>query len=299
VTAGVTQISNTAVATASGGTTASGSDTTPLTTAPILSALKIVTDLDGGVTQPGDVLRYTITVQNTGNIAATGAIFTDAIPAYTTYVAGSTTLNAAPIADAGGAMPYASSAPVNSPGALSGQIDAGASATIAFQVTIDNPLPAGVTQVSNQAVVNANAVTSVFTNNPGTSAPGDPTAIAINNPTAITLANFTATRAGAQVVVRWVTTAEINTWGFQLYRSADGKHASAVCVTPQLIPGQGRGQGGASYSWTDTGAAAGVTYTYWLVETEIGGTTNEYGPATASVRPAEMSYRLFMPLAVR
>ena len=70
-------------------------------------------------------------------------------------------------------------------------------------------------------------------------------------------------------------------------------------VTPQLIPGQGRGQSGASYSWADTGAAAGITYTYWLVETEIGGATNEYGPATANVRPAELTYRLYMPLAAR
>ena len=296
---GISQVDNTAtIADSQAGVSQTGSDSTPITAAPILSAQKIVTDLDGGATRPGDVLRYTIIVQNTGNTAAKGATFTDTIPAHTTYVAGSTTLNAAPIADAGGAMPYASSGPVNSAGALSGQINAGATATIAFQVTIDNPLPAGVTQVSNQAVVSANAVTSVFTNNPGTSTPGDPTTIAINNPTAIALASFTATREGDQVVVRWVTTAEINTWGFQLYRSADGKRASAVRVTPQLIAGQGRGQGGASYSWTDTGAAD-VTYTYWLVETEIGGATNEYGPASVSVRPAEMTYRLLMPLAAR
>jgi CshA-type fibril repeat protein len=136
-------------------------------------------------------------------------------------------------------------------------------------------------------------------NNYGETSPPAILSVKVVGATAIALASFTATRDGDQVVVRWVTTAEINTWGFQLYRSADGKRASAVRVTTQLIPGQGRGQGGASYSWTDIGAAAGVTYTYWLVETEISGATNEYGPSTASVRPAEMSYRLFMPLAAR
>jgi hypothetical protein len=70
-------------------------------------------------------------------------------------------------------------------------------------------------------------------------------------------------------------------------------------VTPQLIPGQGRGQGGASYRWTDTDAEANVTYTYWLVETETGGATHEYGPATANVQPASLTYHVFMPLAVR
>ena len=70
-------------------------------------------------------------------------------------------------------------------------------------------------------------------------------------------------------------------------------------VTPQLIPGQGRGQGGASYSWTDSGAAAGVSYTYWLVETEVNGATNEYGPATASAQPTGVTYQLFIPISNR
>jgi hypothetical protein len=101
------------------------------------------------------------------------------------------------------------------------------------------------------------------------------------------------------VVVRWVTTAEINTWGFQIYRSADGTRASATRVTPTFIPGQGRGHGGASYRWSDSDAVVGSTYTYWLVETEIGGATNEYGPATAGAQPSALIYHLFMPLAAR
>src|SRR5262249_57053679 len=175
----------------------------------------------------------------------------------------------------------------------------GGAATITFRVTIDNPLPAGVTQVSHQALVSAKSVVSVSTNDPGTAAPGDPTIIAINNPTAIALASFTAARAGEQIIVRWVTTAELNTWGFHLYRSTDAKRAKAVRITPALILGQGRGQGGASYTWTDVDVKDGVTYTYWLVETEIGGATNEYGPATASARPTGMTYQLFMPIGFR
>jgi hypothetical protein len=156
-----------------------------------------------------------------------------------------------------------------------------------------------VTQVSNQAVAGATSDTSIFTNNPGTPTPGDPTTIAIDHPTAIALASFTATRAGDRIVVRWLTTAELNTWGFDLYRSADGQRASAERVTPALIPAQGRGRGGASYSWADVKVEDGVTYTYWLVETETNGATNEYGPATADTRPAGMTYRLFMPISIR
>ncbi|MEG1892460.1 MAG: hypothetical protein RR189_01025 [Bacilli bacterium] len=41
--------------------------------------------------KPGDVLTYTITLKNTGNVPANNVILTDIVPAGTTYVAGSTT----------------------------------------------------------------------------------------------------------------------------------------------------------------------------------------------------------------
>src|SRR5262249_2364344 len=42
-----------------------------------------------GVVDPGDTLRYTITIQNSAAIPATGVVLTDAVPANTTYVANS------------------------------------------------------------------------------------------------------------------------------------------------------------------------------------------------------------------
>lgn len=50
---------------------------------------KTVTDVNGGGVNPGDILEYTITYQNTGNDNATDVVLTDAIPANTTYEAGS------------------------------------------------------------------------------------------------------------------------------------------------------------------------------------------------------------------
>jgi hypothetical protein len=119
----------------------------------------------------------------------------------------------------------------------------------------------------------------------------------VSSPTAITLASFTATREGNRIVVRWVTTAELNTWGFYLLRSPDGRrdHAGRVTTTPIL--GQGRGQGGASYSWIDTDAADAVAYTYWLEEIELNGTANEYGPAIATI--TQSSYSVYLPVAIR
>ena len=46
-----------------------------------------------GIVDPGDVLRYTITIYNTGSVAATDVSLRDQVPSNTTYVADSTTLN--------------------------------------------------------------------------------------------------------------------------------------------------------------------------------------------------------------
>ena len=63
---------------------------------------KISTDLDGdpAVLLAGERLRYTITVKNIGTASVTDAMLRDAVPANTTYVAGSTTLNGNAVPDA-------------------------------------------------------------------------------------------------------------------------------------------------------------------------------------------------------
>jgi hypothetical protein len=100
-------------------------------------------------------------------------------------------------------------------------------------------------------------------------------------------------------VVRWVTGAELNTWGFELYRSATGSRADAVKVTTSAILARGSASGGAEYSWSDTGAEAGVRYSYWLAERETGGTVNEYGPAVASGSIAAGRYTVSLPMLSR
>src|SRR5262249_14713785 len=68
---------------------------------------KISADLTGdpNLLLPGDRLRYTITVKNISNADALNVVLRDAIPANTTYVAGTTTLNGAPVADVAGQSP--------------------------------------------------------------------------------------------------------------------------------------------------------------------------------------------------
>jgi uncharacterized repeat protein (TIGR01451 family) len=296
---GATQLDNTAdIADTGSSTSANGSDSTPVTAAPVLSADKTVADLNGGSVQPGDVLEYQIVVRNTGNQAATNVTVNDLIPANTAYVASSTILNGSPLADVAGQMPYANGGLVNSPGEPNGQVNAGEAATLIFHVKIDNPLPPNTTQITNQGTVSATSVTATQTNNPGTTQPGDPTVLAINNPTAIVLTSFTAQAIDGAIQVHWETAAEHNTWGFYLYRSDDEARDHAERVTPELILARGRSQG-ATYDWTDSNIVSGAAYTYWLQEVELDGTINEYGPARASTGPSGAGRQLFIPIVRR
>ena len=75
-----------------------------------------------------------MTIQNTGTAAATGVTLTDPIPAGTTYIAGSTTLNAVAIPDVGGTMPFALGGLINDFGDPPGVIGPSRSASLVFQV---------------------------------------------------------------------------------------------------------------------------------------------------------------------
>jgi uncharacterized repeat protein (TIGR01451 family) len=89
---------------------------------------------------PGATVEYTITVQNNG-LVTSGAALTEVIPANTTYVAGSTTLNGGAVADVAGTMPYVSGSAINSPAAAAGVINPGSTAAeiavVRFRVTIN------------------------------------------------------------------------------------------------------------------------------------------------------------------
>ena len=84
----------------------------------------------------------------------------------------------------------------------------------------------------------------------------------------------------------------------QLYFENIPDNTGAARVTPVQIVALGRASG-ASYTWTDTTAQPGVTYTYWLQETELDGSTSEYGPAAAALQAAQTGYRTYLPLVRR
>jgi uncharacterized repeat protein (TIGR01451 family) len=113
---------------------------------PRLAANKTVAPT--GTQNAGSTLTYSVTMTNNGKADSIGATLADAIPAGSTYVAGSTKLNGVAVPDVSGAMPFATAAAVNSAGQAAGVIAVGATATVSFQVTINGD----ATTVANSAV---------------------------------------------------------------------------------------------------------------------------------------------------
>ncbi|QTH43200.1 DUF11 domain-containing protein [Cohnella sp. LGH] len=97
-----------------------------------LPVINVVKSADRTVTQLGDIVMYTIEVQNTGNIAA-NVVLTDSIPQGAAFVQNSVTVNTVP-------------RPGESPmtGIALGSIPPGDSTTVAFQIHVITPPPGNV-----------------------------------------------------------------------------------------------------------------------------------------------------------
>ena len=140
-----------------------------------------------GVVDPGDVVRYTITIRNSGAIPATNAVLSDAVPANTSYVADSVTLNGLPAGRPdGGVSPLIAGIPVGSadltpplPGAGMGTISAGQTAVVTFDLQVGAGVPAG-TIISNQALVSSAELPNLLTDGDGNPATGpEPTIVVV------------------------------------------------------------------------------------------------------------------------
>jgi hypothetical protein len=83
--------------------------------------------------------------------------------------------------------------------------------------------------------------------------------------------------ANSRVVVEWTTASEINTSGFNLYRSerAEGPYTQ---VNAQIIPASTDPLVGGKYRYEDTTVIAGRTYYYQLEDVELDGARTRHGP---------------------
>jgi uncharacterized repeat protein (TIGR01451 family) len=226
---------------------------------------------NGGLLGTDRLITYTLTITNIGGGLLNNVAVTDSLESYLKFVAGSAT--PAPASTSPLVWQLASLSP-------------GASATLRFVVSVDAGF--GGTAL-NTAIAGSSQVQSVQSNE-----------VAVNPaPTAISIVRFTARRGLEGVTVQWQTGFERETFGFNVLRSATGSRNDAIQINAMLIPAGGKG---GEYSFVDSRAEAGVTYTYWLQEIELSGAVNDY-PDIAVVQGLQaeqaFEYRLFMPVLIR
>ncbi len=128
--------------------------------APLLTAVKswsLATDVNqNGAVDVGDVIQYSIEVDNHGSAAANAVGIIDDLPAGATYVAGSLVLNTVSLPDSGNVIGTRVYVPI-------GALAAGAHAIATFRMHVDQP-----GTLSNQAQINAAGGISINSD-------GDPT----------------------------------------------------------------------------------------------------------------------------
>ncbi|MCW8859305.1 MAG: hypothetical protein OQK97_06340, partial [Deltaproteobacteria bacterium] len=168
---------------------------TLISSVPVFEVLKTSTLLDGdpAVLLAGESLRYTISIKNIGNENAVDVVLQDLTPANTIYVADSTTLNGAAVADTTpGVNPLHSGMLLNTPedptpGNLRADTAAAANnvATVTFDVVVDLDAMDGLV-IENQGFVNGNgeggrAFPEQPSDDPATPVVNDPTRNVVGN----------------------------------------------------------------------------------------------------------------------
>ncbi len=250
-----------------------------ITAAPVISITKSANPASGSTVRTDDVIIYTLVVRNTGDANTNSAFVQDAIPAGTTYVANSTTINGVPYPEVTpGVPPVAGGMKVFSPGHADPTGDGGTlvsenapggtanNATITFQVIVTTPTGNPPT-IANTASAGT-ATTPLVTSN---------TTIHNFSPTLVVISRFDAAVQDGRVVVAWETAVESSTAGFFLYR-LDPSGGPAVQVNEHIVPALLGTTTGGVYRLLDPGAQPGQATAYTLVEIEARGGRREYGP---------------------
>ena len=168
---------------------------------PLLYAVKTAAlEIDNGsagIVDPGDTLRYTITVYNNGTIPATMVELLDNVPADTTYVQDSTTLDGAAFGQPdGGVFPLEAQIPIGNNGVL----DPGASTTVQFDLLVDAATPRG-TLITNQATVYSAEVPNLLTDADGDPSNGaQPTVVVVGDAQVVSIVKDVAVVGGGAAI---------------------------------------------------------------------------------------------------
>ena len=133
-----------------------GTSIFPFTALSVTKSASLVVDVNGnGLVEPGDQLEYLISVADAGNLALLNVVVTDTVPTNTSYVVGSTTVDAVSVAD-DAVPPAATEFPLDESGHALGTVNPGQTVLVRFRVLIDAGLLPSVTLVLNEVAVTAN-----------------------------------------------------------------------------------------------------------------------------------------------
>ena len=110
-------------------------------------------------------------------------------------------------------------------------------------------------------------------------------ALAESTPNAVDLHTFVARPTPFGIVLEWETAVEIETLGFNLYRSDGGlqgkRGITEVRLNDSVIFSQAPdSMVGARYQWVDYSARSGLEYTYWLEDVDDRGKLTRHSPAS-------------------
>lgn len=175
--------------------TTASTPVTPTANAAIYAAKTVAIAVDNtapsGVANPGDVLEYSVVLTNTGDSTVHNVVFTDPIPANTTYVANSVTTTRG-----------SATSPATSPDVVVGSMAPGDQVTIQFRVTINAGVADGVV-IRNQGSVDSTETVPKPTDGDGNPNNGDqPTDIPVGGQPALTSALY------AEKTVAWIDDAD-------------------------------------------------------------------------------------------
>lgn len=98
----------------------------------------------------------------------------------------------------------------------------------------------------------------------------------------------------ATVLVEWTTASELDTVGFNLYRS-ESMEGPFVKINSSLIPASQDPLSGSQYSFKDDQVRPATLYYYQLEEVEMDGGVNRFGPISA--RSSDNRQIFFLTLA--
>jgi uncharacterized repeat protein (TIGR01451 family) len=231
------------------------------------------------VVERGNQLTYTLIYTNAGPGVAYNVVMTDTLPP--------TAINVSTPSVPGVITPTLQ------PGRIIfqlGTLQAGQNGRTTVTLTLGPSTPGGVNIVNSVEIS-----TTSKDPNPGNNRSTD--IDRTRGTTAVVLSEFRVERQAGGVLLAWRTVAEQDNYGFRIYRSRTPSRASAVLLTAQIIPGQGRGRAdGAAYSFVDSGAPAGSVY-YWLEDIDLNGVSTFHGPAQPFLQSVRT--RIWLPLVGR